>query len=135
MRWSCGKTKRINTGDLFFLMRLGIEPKGIIGCGYITSKPYFFTHWDKEKAKEGKETLRTDLAFKSLSEEPIFSLTYLKKTIQLITGRHRRVVYQFQMEFQRNFSYYCKGKVSLRLFLLTKKKYKLMQKGKLKKSQ
>ncbi|HCT99522.1 MAG TPA: hypothetical protein DF614_05530, partial [Methylococcaceae bacterium] len=34
IRWSCGKTKRINTGDLFFLMRLGIEPKGIIGCGY-----------------------------------------------------------------------------------------------------
>jgi 5-methylcytosine-specific restriction protein A len=79
MRWSCGNTKRINIGDLFFLMRLGVEPKGIIGCGYVTSTPYLFIHWDEEKAKEGKETLRTDLLFKSLSEEPIFSISYLEK--------------------------------------------------------
>lgn len=38
-RWSCGNTKRIVIGDLFFLMRLGVEPKGIIGCGYVLSIP------------------------------------------------------------------------------------------------
>ncbi len=79
MRWSCGNTKRIDLGDSFFLIRLGIEPKGIIGCGCVTSPPYLFKHWDEEKAKEGKETLRTDLLFKSLSDVPIFSIDYLEK--------------------------------------------------------
>lgn len=78
MCWSCGNTKRISIGDFFFLIRLGEEPKGIIGCGYITSQTYSSEHWDEEKSKEGKEALRTDLLFKALSEEPIFPLSYLK---------------------------------------------------------
>jgi 5-methylcytosine-specific restriction protein A len=76
--WSCGNTKRIEIGDLFFLMRLGIEPKGIIGCGYVSSQPYSLPHWDEEKAAEGKSTLRTDLLFKALSETPVVSLAYLQ---------------------------------------------------------
>lgn len=78
MYWSCGNTKRIEIGDLFFLMRLGVEPKGIIGCGYISSQPYYLPHWDEQKATEGKLALRTDLLFKALSENPIVSLTYLQ---------------------------------------------------------
>jgi 5-methylcytosine-specific restriction protein A len=78
MYWSCGNTKRISIGDIFFLMRLGVEPKGIIGCGYISSEPYDLKHWDEAKAAEGKTTLRTDLLFKFLSEEPIVTLDYLK---------------------------------------------------------
>lgn len=77
MYWSCGNTKRIEIGDVFFLMRLGVEPKGIIGCGYISSRPYALPHWDEEKANEGKTALRTDLLFKTLSEEPIIPLSYL----------------------------------------------------------
>jgi 5-methylcytosine-specific restriction protein A len=80
MYWSCGNTKRIEIGDVFFLMRLGVEPKGIVGCGYISSKPYLLPHWDEEKANEGKTALRTDLLFKSLSEEPIISLAYLHES-------------------------------------------------------
>lgn len=79
MYWSCGNTKRIEIGDVFFLMRLGVEPKGIIGCGYISSRPYALPHWDEEKANEGKTALRTDLLFKSLSDEPIISLPYLQE--------------------------------------------------------
>ena len=33
--WRC-RTRKIAIGDLFFLMRLGLEPKGIIGCGYVS---------------------------------------------------------------------------------------------------
>lgn len=76
--WSCGNTKRIEIGDLFFLMRLGVEPKGIIGCGYVSSQPYSLPHWDEQKASEGKLALRTDLLFKALSKIPIVSLTYLQ---------------------------------------------------------
>ena len=42
--WSCGNTKRIAIGDMFFLMRLGVEPKGIIGCGYISYIPHLSHH-------------------------------------------------------------------------------------------
>lgn len=79
MYWSCGNTKRISEGDMFFLMRLGVAPRGIIGCGYISSKPYDQPHWDEAKAAKGITTLRTDLLFKVLSEEPIFTLEYLKE--------------------------------------------------------
>jgi len=82
MYWSCGNTKRIEIGDVFFLMRLGIDPKGIIGCGYISSQPYYLPHWDEGKANEGKTALRTDLLFKALSEEPIFPLAYLQDKYQ-----------------------------------------------------
>ena len=78
MEWSCRKTKRINIGDIFFLMRLAVEPKGIIACGYIISEPYLLHHWNEEKAKENIKALRTDLLFKTLSEKPIISLDYLQ---------------------------------------------------------
>jgi 5-methylcytosine-specific restriction protein A len=78
IHWSCGNTKQINIGDVFFLMRLGEDPKGIIACGYITSETYLSEHWDEEKAKNGKEALRTDILFNVLSETPIFPLSDLE---------------------------------------------------------
>jgi 5-methylcytosine-specific restriction enzyme A len=77
MYWSCGNTKKILIGDIFFLMRLGEQPKGIIGCGYISSLPYPLPHWDEKKAAEGKTALRTDLSFKALSDQPIIALAVL----------------------------------------------------------
>jgi 5-methylcytosine-specific restriction protein A len=78
MYWSCGNTKKIAVGDTFFLIKLGVEPKGIIGCGYVSSLPYPLPHWDEEKAKEGLTALRTDLLFKVLSEMPIISIEQLQ---------------------------------------------------------
>jgi 5-methylcytosine-specific restriction protein A len=37
--WSCGNSKRPRPGDRFFHLRQGVEPKGIIGSGWITSMP------------------------------------------------------------------------------------------------
>lgn len=79
MYWSCGNTKKIVIGNVFFLMRLGEDPKGIIGCGYISSVPFELPHWDAQKAAEGKMALRTDLLFKALGDVPIISLTKLKQ--------------------------------------------------------
>lgn len=73
--WSCGtSTKKIKVGDMFYLMRLGIDPKGIVGCGYICSTPYPLPHWDEEKRAKGETALRTDIIFKVLSASPIVSL-------------------------------------------------------------
>ena len=78
MYWSCGNTKKISVGDTFLLIKLGVEPKGIIGCGYVSSSPYPLPHWDDEKANEGLTALRTDLLFKVLSETPIISIEQLQ---------------------------------------------------------
>ena len=77
--WSCGNTKKIAVGDTFFLIKLGVEPKGIIGCGYISSSPYPLPHWDEEKARQGLSALRTDLLFKVLSEKPMISIEQLQE--------------------------------------------------------
>lgn len=56
-RWSCGNTKQIEIGDRVFLIRLGVEPKGIVGSGWVVKPPYFDTHWDVQKQADGKKGL------------------------------------------------------------------------------
>jgi 5-methylcytosine-specific restriction protein A len=55
-RWSCGNTKQIEIDDRVFLIRLGVEPKGIVGSGWVTKPPYFDEHWDAQKRAERKKT-------------------------------------------------------------------------------
>ena len=104
MYWSCGNTKRIEIGDIFFLIKLGVEPKGVIGCGYISSKPYPLPHWDEEKEKSGKSALRTDLLFKALSENPIVSLAYLQEKYpelhQGVTENLKKCLQSYQKDYQ-----------------------------------
>jgi 5-methylcytosine-specific restriction protein A len=45
-RWSCGNSKKIKKGDRVFLIRLGREPKGIMGSGYAKCSFYSGPHWD-----------------------------------------------------------------------------------------
>lgn len=78
VRWSCGNTTRIEIGDIFFLMRLGVEPKGIIGCGYVASTRYEHAHWDEGRALAGDKAWRTDLLFRVLAETPLISFDELK---------------------------------------------------------
>ena len=67
-RWSSGNTKQIPAGIRFFLIRLGVEPKGIIGSGVTLSAPDFGPHWDEERAASGDETLYCDIRFDYLSD-------------------------------------------------------------------
>ena len=53
--WSCGNRKNINVGDRIFLIRQGIEPRGIIGSGWAATTPKEKPHWDQELAQEGKK--------------------------------------------------------------------------------
>jgi 5-methylcytosine-specific restriction protein A len=76
--WSCGNTKRIQINDSFFMMRLGLAPKGIIGCGRITSHPNTDRHWNTQEMAQGKKYLRTKLSFFTLSEDPMVSINELQ---------------------------------------------------------
>lgn len=39
--WSCSSFKKVRIGDRAFLVKLGIESKGIIASGTITSNPFY----------------------------------------------------------------------------------------------
>jgi 5-methylcytosine-specific restriction protein A len=47
-QWSCGTVKRIEVGDRAFLIRVGLEPKGIFGHGTVTKGSYEDVHWEDE---------------------------------------------------------------------------------------
>ncbi len=76
-RWSCGVNRSINKGDRAFLIRVGAEPKGIIGAGAIASQPFIDRHW----SGEDREAYYVDIDFESLlnpDKEPILTLDLLK---------------------------------------------------------
>ncbi len=77
-RWSCGRTKTIQTGDRIFLLKLGTEPKGIIAAGFATSTPFYEKHW----ADENRETLYITIDFEVLLnpvKEPILTVDKLNQ--------------------------------------------------------
>lgn len=71
-RWSCGRSKRIRSGDRVFLLRQGQEPRGIVGSGFVISdEPFTADHF----TGEGRSALYVDTRFDVLlhpDREPIF---------------------------------------------------------------
>lgn len=47
-KWSCVSHRQIKPGDRAFLVRLGVEPKGIMGSGTVVSEPFLSQHWSGE---------------------------------------------------------------------------------------
>lgn len=77
--WSTGnRTKGLDDGDRFLLMKLGEEPKGIIACGTINNFRYR-RHWDSQKANLGKKLPNVDLNFQILSAQPLIEQDELEK--------------------------------------------------------
>ncbi len=71
--WSCGNRKDLPIGSRHFLIRLGKEPRGIVGSGQTTTDPEVGPHWDAALARQGKEALYVDLKFDFLSKEPLIA--------------------------------------------------------------
>mgnify|MGYP001070536866 CR=1 FL=1 len=63
-RWGCGFSRGIVPGDRVFLMRLGVEPRGIVGAGHARGTPYTAPHW----AIPGKLALWVDIRFDHLRD-------------------------------------------------------------------
>lgn len=76
-RWSCGNNKKIKQGDRIFLIKLGDEPKGIMGSGYAAISSYSGKHWD---GTEGKVTNYITIEFDTLinpKNNPLFNIEKL----------------------------------------------------------
>jgi len=78
--WSCSNSKKIQKGDKVFLIRLGVEPKGIIASGIAYEGWHQDAHWDEVKKQEGKLTNYIDVDFDILlnaNKEPILTMESL----------------------------------------------------------
>ena len=70
-RWSCGRNKRIHAGDRVFLLRQGLEPRGIVGSGFVTSnEPFTDEHFTDAGRSALYVTARFDILLHS-EREPI----------------------------------------------------------------
>lgn len=76
-RWGCGLNRQIVQGDRFFLMRLGVSPKGIIGGGVIHSKAFQHRHWNAKKALIGQSASYVDIVFEWLVPTPAIPIEKL----------------------------------------------------------
>ncbi len=55
MRWSTGNRKNIEEGDRLFIVRLGVEPRGIFAAGWAVGRSVEDEHWDAKKAEKGRK--------------------------------------------------------------------------------
>lgn len=61
--WSSGSRKHLPLGSRLFLIRLGRDPRGIIGSGWSISEPYEDEHWDEERATRGEMANYIEICF------------------------------------------------------------------------
>jgi hypothetical protein len=80
MRWSTSSTQ-LREGDTFYLVRLGLEPRGLIARGNIVSAPYEDAHYDKARAANGDTTRFVDITLTDLRDpnvDPFISMDELE---------------------------------------------------------
>ena len=63
--WACISSKP-QIGDEVFLLKLGEEPRGIIGHGKVVREQYEKEHYNSEKAAQGKKNKAIDVEFDRL---------------------------------------------------------------------
>lgn len=76
-RWSVGNRTTLEPGARFFLIRLGVEPRGLVGSGWTTSAPFEAPHWDLDRAARGETARYADIYFDVLEEAPIVTMDEL----------------------------------------------------------
>lgn len=70
-RWSCGKNKKIKKGDRVYLIKLGKEPRGIFGSGFVTRGVSEGPHWDTELNAIGATSLFIEFQYDSLYDPEV----------------------------------------------------------------
>ena len=66
--WSTGVNISIKEGDRVFLIRLGIEPKGIVASGYAATGVFKSPHWELERALKGEMSNHIYIEFDKIVE-------------------------------------------------------------------
>lgn len=69
--WTCGSVKSIPVGSRVFLIRLGQEPRGLVGAGVTVGDVYQAPHWGDEADATGEDARWVSIRFDSLSRTPL----------------------------------------------------------------
>jgi 5-methylcytosine-specific restriction protein A len=83
-RWGCGHNRKITEGDRVFLIRQGVEPRGIVGSGWAVSDVFDDWHWDEAKRAAGQRVWCIDVDFDVLLDaehEPILPRARLNEGV------------------------------------------------------
>jgi 5-methylcytosine-specific restriction enzyme A len=83
-RWSCGRNRKIVEGDRVFLLRQGLEPRGIVGSGRVATDVFDDWHWDEAKRAAGQRTWCIEVDFDVLlnaEREPILPRAQLNEGV------------------------------------------------------
>jgi 5-methylcytosine-specific restriction protein A len=77
--WSTGNTRSIEPGDRLFLLKLGTDPRGIMGSGVAESRPTEEPHWDEAKRASGATALRVRVRFDRLvAPDSVLEVEFLR---------------------------------------------------------
>ena len=79
IEWSSGRARNLEPGSRAFLVRLGVEPKGLFGAGTVMTVPVERAHWRKDKAAQGSTTNYVMLRLDSLFELPVVTFDDLAR--------------------------------------------------------
>lgn len=88
LKWTVGVNKSIKKGDRIFLMRLGIEPKGIIASGHAITPVFEGTHWDESRRQIGRKARRIYIKLDKMEDFSKGSLVHLTE-LQTISSRFK----------------------------------------------
>ena len=75
--WSCGRFRAIEPGSRAFMVRLGVEPKGLIGSGVVMTAPAERDHWIESKRAAGALARSVVLRLDRLFEMPLITFDEL----------------------------------------------------------
>jgi 5-methylcytosine-specific restriction protein A len=76
--WSCGRHRNIEPGSRAFLVRVGVEPKGIFGSGVTLIPPAPRPHWMENKRAAGITSNYTTLRLEALFPLPLITFDELE---------------------------------------------------------
>lgn len=79
MKWSTGTRRHVAPGERVFLIRQGVDPRGLVGSGRIEGGADQVPHWDPEKRKQGKQSWIAPVVWDTLSTTPIIPNTELSQ--------------------------------------------------------
>lgn len=81
--WSCGNNKSIKKGDRIFLIRLGVEPKGIVASGYAATDVFEGPHWDDKKDLLGMRCRRIFIEFDKIQDPMAEDIILMAKLMEI----------------------------------------------------
>lgn len=73
IKWSCGNAQKVEVGDRVFLLRVGREPRGLVGIGTVTRAPFEDEHWDPARSADGTHARYVEVRFERLDDEALMS--------------------------------------------------------------